>query len=113
MCYIEPRDVSLAEEHKLSWNAYKSELANITRNPQNDSQVDGLITLDEVWDAIEQTQKDKAPGPDGVTYEMLKALPECVVKDIRMMFQFAHSNTVCPEVWHQAIIAPSIRRKMC
>ena len=60
----------------------KCEDAMIRKYLDNRPAIDGPITNDEVLDAIRYMTKGKVPGPDAITYEMLKALPPAVVLDI-------------------------------
>ena len=88
-------------------------MAEISRDPTNDGFVDGIITYDEVLKSINMAQNGKSAGPDGIVYEMLKALPENVLTDMVAMFNFAHTHGVCPEIWYHAIIAPLYKKGGC
>ena len=76
MCYIEPQDSEMARTHEKLWKEYKKLMQNIIQDPKNDKFVDGTITYDEVSKAIRKAQNGKSAGPDGIVYEMLKALPK-------------------------------------
>jgi hypothetical protein len=113
MCYIEPKDSEMARAHKKLWKEYKKLMQNIIQDPTNDKFVDGTITYDEVSKSITKAQKGKSAGPDGIVYEMLQTLPKNTLTDMIKMFNFAHTNGICPEIWHHAIIAPLYKKGDC
>ena len=43
---------------------------------------EGTVTYDEVTSALRQTQNDKSPGTDGITYEFYKAFWHLIGKDL-------------------------------
>ena len=43
---------------------------------------EGAVTYDEVTSALKQTQNDKSPGTDGITYEFYKAFWHLLGKDL-------------------------------
>ena len=88
-------------------------IKEIINNPINDDFVDAEIHNDEVKQSIQSAQNGKSAGPDGIVYEMLKALPENILDDLVSMFNYVHNNGVCPEIWHHAIIAPLHKKGDC
>ena len=48
---------------------------------------EGTVTHDEVTSALKQTQNDKSPGTDGITYEFFKAFWHLIGKDLVGVFQ--------------------------
>ena len=113
MCYVAPEDKHMKAEHDLLWEQYEAEVRRITRRPIHDELVDSEITMDELEGAIKDSGINKSPGPDSVTYEMLKALPKEVLTHVLNMFRFAHKETISPKIWHQAIIAPLFKKGDC
>lgn len=115
MCFIKPQDSGMAQAHKKLWKEYKILMANIVKDPTNDTStfVDGTITYDEVSKSIKKAQNGKSAGPDEIIYEMLNALPKNTLLDMVNIFNFAHTHGVCPEVWHHAIIAPLYKKGDC
>ena len=88
-------------------------MGEIIQDPTNDDFVDGTITYDEVLKSIKKAQNGKSAGPDGIVYEMLKALPNNALTDMVAMFNFAHTHGVCPEIWRHAVIAPLYKKGDC
>ena len=48
---------------------------------------EGTVTHVEVTSALKQTQNDKSPGTDGITYEFYKAFWHLIGKDLVGVFQ--------------------------
>ena len=73
-------------------------IKEITNNPKNYDFVNAAINNDEAKVSIQSAQNIKSAGPDGIVYEMRKALPENILDDLVSTFNYAHNNGVCPEI---------------
>ena len=71
MCYVPPKDPDMSACHDALWNDYLEELKRITLRSEYHPIIDAHITIEELYNAITESQNNKSPGPDSVTYEML------------------------------------------
>jgi hypothetical protein len=62
------------------------------------------LTLDEVTEAIEQAQNNKAPGQDLVFSEAMKYEGEAAVHSCFFLFTHLFENGICPRAWSKALI---------
>ena len=60
----------------------------------------------ELKDALKKMKTKKAPGPDGITEEMLKHLGACSRAVLLKIFNHSWIKGVVPAVWKEAIIIP-------
>ena len=98
----------------------KNEPANLSHSTVNtpdirpvgtfDPTLDGIITVEELRDALGHLKGNKAPGPDGVLVEYLKAFGEtfeCILlKIIRQLF----SRHVYPSQWNSNYLKPIYKK---
>ena len=82
-----------AEQRRLNFTS-----ANI--EPYNDP-----FTLHELKDSI-NTNKDTAPGPDGIHNFMLKNIPDQSLVQLPKVFNRMYESSFIPEEWKKAIIIP-------
>ena len=98
-----------------TWNEYfkkllnkpkTSDTPNSSLTPTFDPTLDGIISAKELRDALNQMKNNKAPGPDGVLIEYLKAFGETfegiLLKIIRQLF----SRNVYPSEWNSNYLKP-------
>ena len=106
---------------KSEWESYFSRLyknqaastseepspPNIHQNVQsvNSSDIPDITTL-EIKEAINKLKAGKAPGPDGITNEVLKALPDNWIHCLMHLFNRILQCAEYPEKWAESIIKP-------
>ena len=66
---------------------------------------------EEVRDAINKMKKDKAPGIDGITTELLQGGGEAVVKAMHTLVTKIQQEEEIPEDWAKSTIVPIYKRK--
>ena len=78
--------------------------------PDNDTepacQLEGCPDI-EAWEvklAVKQTKKDKAPGPDNVTVDLIETAGELVYERLATLFNECLHQSKNPEKWDEAII---------
>ena len=85
-------------------------IPNLSQIPTFDPTLDGIISLKELIDALNQMKKNKAPGPDGILIEYLKAFGETflgiLLKIIRQLF----SRHVYPSAWTSNFLKPIYKK---
>lgn len=59
----------------------------------------GDFTLEEVKDAVKLLKKGKAPGPSGVTGDMLQFAGDTAAKELLVVFQRILRTGKCPQQW--------------
>lgn len=64
------------------------------------------ITVDEVIDSVDSLKPNKAPGPDGLTAEMLKVTRSVLVPLLWKLFNKILECRQFPEEWAKALIVP-------
>ena len=103
-----------------TWNEYFKKLLNKPSCPPNNTQtnttptfdpmLDGIITLQEVLKALQAMKNNKAPGPDKILVEYLKAFGEpfagILVKIIRKLF----AQNVYPPQWNSNYLKPIFKK---
>jgi len=83
---IKDRDGTILTDEKLikeRWKSYFEELLNVVENPRDPlEQVEAVegpedeISRTAIEKAVKQMRNNKAPGPSGITAEMIKALDD-------------------------------------
>ena len=58
---------------------------------------EGKVSHDEIMEAVSQTQNDRSPGTDGLTYEFYKSFWHLVGKDLVEVFNYSFENKELPE----------------
>ena len=58
---------------------------------------EGAVTHDEITEAVKQTQNDKSPGTDGLTYEFYKAFWHLLGKDLVQVFNNSFGQMRLPD----------------
>ena len=74
-----------------------------TAEPQN-------ILYSEVEEALRTLKRNKSPGPDEITAEMIQAGGEQLVRQIHQLCNKVWSETTIPEEWSKSILV-SIPKK--
>ena len=80
-------------------------------------ELDGAITVEEVFHAVRRMKMGKAPGVDGVLISILRHAADAVgtnklkegntvVEALTLMFNFVFENEVWPERWGSGVIFP-------
>ena len=62
--------------------------------------------MKEIEAAIRQLKCEKAPGPDGVTNDMIKHLGPAAKKTLLELFNELWKNGTVPALWKKATIIP-------
>ena len=73
---------------------------------ERDCSMTGPFSTKEVKDALKKMKTKKAPGPDGITGEMLKHLGACSRAVLLKIFNHSWIKGVAPAVWKEAIVIP-------
>ncbi len=74
-------------------------------------QTQGRMERSEIIETIRKLKIGKAPGPDGITAEMLKYGGEVVVDWMIWIYNIAWEQSKIPEDWGKAIIVPLYKGK--
>ena len=64
------------------------------------------FSMKELKDAMKKVKTRKAPGPDGITGELLKHLGACSRAVLQKTFNHSWMKGVVPAVWKEAAIIP-------
>ena len=83
---------------------------NFTTQPPEELLTDMNITMKMVKDKIEQLKPRKAPGPDGITNDILKVLKDEVATPIHILFQSSLSTGNVPSQWRVAKVVPMFKK---
>lgn len=68
--------------------------------------LDELYTLEELHTAIKCNSSDTAPGPDNITYSMIKHLPDTAMKVLLYIYNNIWSSTEWIDEWQEQYIIP-------
>ena len=72
---------------------------------ERDCSMTGPFSMKELKDALKNVKTKKAPGPDGITGEMLKHFGACS-RAVLKIFNHSWMKWVAPAVWKEAIVIP-------
>ena len=64
------------------------------------------LTLQELEEALKKMKQKKAPGPDGITNEMLKHLGPGAKRTLLRIYNQSWSTGTVPTMWREAVIRP-------
>ena len=64
------------------------------------------LTLRELEEALKKVKQKKAPGPDGITNEMLKHLGPGAKRTLLCIYNQSWSTGTVPTIWKEAVIRP-------
>ena len=64
------------------------------------------ILYSEVEEAIRTLKRNKSPGSDEITAEMIQAGEEQLVRQIHLLFNEAWNENIIPEEWSKSILVP-------
>ena len=64
------------------------------------------LTLRELEEALKKMKQKKAPGPDGITNEMLKHLGPGAKRTLLRIYNQSWSTGTVPTIWKEAVIRP-------
>ena len=93
-------------------NQNRNLLAEIRQN--NDaSELNVLITEDEVKQSIIKLHNNKSPGPDGLPAEFFKCTMEQILPYLTTVFNSIFENGNIPDSWGSSIICPLHKKVRC
>ena len=64
------------------------------------------LTLRELEEVLKKMKQKKAPGPDGITNEMLKLLGPGAKRTLLRIYNQSCSTGTVPTIWKEAVIRP-------
>ena len=67
------------------------------------------LSMGELQKAIRKLKKKKAPGPDGITNEMLMHLPSASLQKLLDIFNLTCEKGDVPQQWKEAIMMPLLK----
>ena len=70
------------------------------------------IDLDELKKTIKKVKKDSSPGPDNISYNLIKNLPESFLKKILNFFNLCLSTSKLPKQWKISNITMIPKKKI-
>ena len=101
--YQEESNVKLPRERT---SQVREQLAQLQKQPTSHNCMSQPITMKEIEAAIRQLKCKKAPGPDGVTNDMIKHLGPAAKKALLELFNESWKNGTVPALWKKATIIP-------
>ena len=84
----------------------REQLIQLQKQPTLDKCMSYPITTKEIEVAIKQLKCKKAPGPDGVTNDMIKHLGPAARKTLPELCNESWKNGTVPALWKKATIIP-------
>lgn len=72
------------------------EETNIEITDDNTHPINYPISLEEIQSAINELKPGSSPGPDVISYDMLKQLPEQTINQIHKIYDYIWTNNVFP-----------------
>ena len=106
--YQEESNVKLPRERT---SQVREQLAQLQKQPTSHNCMSQPITMKEIEAAIRQLKCKKAPGPDGVTNDMIKHLGPAAEKTLLELFNESWKNGTVPALWKKATIIPIHKKR--
>lgn len=76
---------------------------------EDDAEINAEIKIWEVQNAINELKINKSPGPDNISFEFLKQLPQETVKLIANIFNHIWIKEQFPQSWEEIEIVPILK----
>ena len=89
----------------------REQLAQLLKQPTSHNCMSQPITMKETEAAIRQLKCKKAPGPDGVTNDMIKHLGPAAKKALLELFNESWKNGTVPALWKKSHHHPNPLKK--
>ena len=105
--YQEESNVKLPRERTCQ---VREQLAQLQKQPTSDNCMSQPITIKEIEAAIKQLKCKKAPGPDGVTNDMIKHLGPTAKKTLLELFNESWKNGTVPALWKKSHHHPNPKK---
>ena len=106
MSYQEQSTTHVARERIKEVREETENIILSSHGEERDCSMTDPFSIKELKDALKKTKTKKAPGPDGITGEMLKHLGACSRAVLLKIFNHSWIKGVVPAVWKQAIVIP-------
>jgi len=81
-----------------------SDSKSLTNAPPPSDNTDDSILWEEVTDAVRRLKRNKSPGNDGITAEMIKAGGEKLLEKIHSLCNQAWVECHVPEKWLKSVL---------
>ena len=117
--YIKGEDDQLLTKEKdvcKRWKEYFEKLLNesndfvVERVAPTEGPVEE-ITSDEVRSALASMKTGKAPGPSGISTELMKGAEDTVVAELTPIFQKVFETKTVPSCWQKSLTIPLYKQK--
>lgn len=76
------------------------------RIENNLSPINEPFTLRELTPCIKELKNNRCPGPDTITFEMIKHLPIETIEVLLNIYNYIWQNHIYPEQWKKVITVP-------
>ncbi len=98
------------------WRRYFSELLNEENQYELEDHLKGEgpilgMTVKEVEEALRKMKRGKAPGPSGVTTDLLRYAGETGVRELKKVFELMKSEEMAPTEWGSSSTIPVYKGK--
>ena len=104
--YREESTIHMSRQRTKQVREETTELLTSDPKGTDDSCMHELFSMKELKHAIRKLKSKKAPGPDGVTGDMLKHLGPATRKVLLQIFNQSWTTGVVPPIWKEAEIIP-------
>ena len=101
--YQEESNVKIPRERTCQ---VREQLTQLQKQPTSDNCMSQPITMKDIEAAIKQFKCKKAPGPDGVTNDIIKPLGPAAKKTLLELFNESWKNGTVPALWKKDTIIP-------
>lgn len=71
-----------------------------------DHEINNPFSKHELKQAINKLKENKCPGPDGITSEIIKNLPDSVLEYMLELYNHMWTNSLYPKQWKEVITFP-------
>ena len=88
----------------------REQLTQLQKQPTSDNCMSQPITMKDIEAAIKQLKCKKAPGPDGVTNDMIKHLGPAAKKTLLELLNKSWKNGTVPALWKKPPSSQSIKK---
>src|ERR1043165_4764318 len=93
-------------QHKLVCESVTNFSMDTSSTLEKESDLNQTFAIHELKTTIHEMRSKSSPGPDKITYEMLKKISDISLETILHLYNTIWMNGILPKAWKHAIILP-------
>jgi len=102
-------DNNFSQKFQTSRVQIEEEWKSVSDQPEVPLDINLPFEMHELVDAVRQCKRKSAPGPDRISYEMLKNIPRICLPTILRFFNLVWTKRKLPPDWKTAVVMPLLK----